>query len=84
MNPSSNLLTKGLITTFGLSFFLLFLGKTTAQPTGFTDQLFMGGWDEVSGFVWDANGRMYVWERDGGLDRGERRQINQPAARHQR
>jgi uncharacterized repeat protein (TIGR01451 family) len=65
MNPSSNLLIKGLITTFSLSFFLLFLGKTTAQPTGFTDQLFMGGWDEVSGFVWDANGRMYVWERDG-------------------
>ena len=46
---------------------LLFFIKNNlnAQPAGFTDQLFMGGWNEVAGFTWDANGRMYVWERDG-------------------
>lgn len=46
---------------------LLFFIKDNlnAQPAGFTDQLFIGGWNEVAGFTWDANGRMYVWERDG-------------------
>lgn len=36
-----------------------------AQPAGFTDQTFMGGWSQVVGFTWDNNGRMYVWEKGG-------------------
>ncbi|HHM21188.1 MAG TPA: PKD domain-containing protein, partial [Bacteroidetes bacterium] len=48
---------------FFLSFFII--QKNNAQPAGFTDQLFLSGWNEVAGFTWDANGRMYVWERDG-------------------
>jgi hypothetical protein len=36
-----------------------------SQPAGFSDNLYLSGWDEVAGFTWDANGRMYVWERKG-------------------
>ncbi|MEZ4963315.1 MAG: PQQ-dependent sugar dehydrogenase [Saprospiraceae bacterium] len=47
--------------------FLLFFFKENlrSQPTGFSDNLYLGGWDEAAGFTWDANGRMYVWERKG-------------------
>jgi uncharacterized repeat protein (TIGR01451 family) len=47
--------------------FLLFFAKTSlrAQPTGFSDNLYLGGWDQVAGFTWDNNGRMYVWETVG-------------------
>jgi PKD repeat protein/glucose/arabinose dehydrogenase len=40
---------------------------TVAQtvPTGFSDALVMGGWDAPVGATWDANGRMYVWEKRG-------------------
>lgn len=34
-------------------------------PGGFADQLFLGGWVEPVGTTWDANGRMYVWEKRG-------------------
>ncbi len=57
----------------------------TAQPAGFSDNLYLGGWDEVAGFTWDNNGRMYVWERKGKVwvvvNGG---QTSQPPARHQR
>lgn len=34
-------------------------------PAGFNDQLFLGGWNQVVGFTFDANGRMFVWEKAG-------------------
>ena len=40
-------------------------GQSTAQPAGFTDQLFIGGWNQPTGLTFDANGRMYVWEKSG-------------------
>lgn len=42
-------------------------GGSTAQsvPAGFSDALVMGGWNSPVGAVWDANGRMYVWEKRG-------------------
>ncbi|HFA49705.1 MAG TPA: PKD domain-containing protein [Bacteroidetes bacterium] len=66
MNPLSRF-CKPLSFAFLLAFTFLFSfsKNTTAQPAGFTDQLFLGGWNEVAGFKWDANGRMYVWERKG-------------------
>src|SRR5690606_9018729 len=30
-----------------------------------SDALVMGGWAEPVGATWDANGRMYVWEKGG-------------------
>lgn len=40
---------------------------TPAQsvPAGFADVLVMGGWNAPQGAVWDANDRMYVWEKAG-------------------
>ncbi|MBK8497998.1 MAG: PQQ-dependent sugar dehydrogenase [Flavobacteriales bacterium] len=39
----------------------------TAQtlPMNFNDALVMGGWSSPVGCTWDANGRMYVWEKRG-------------------
>ena len=66
MNPSHSIFKKWSVS---IVFFFLYWCAVSpnaiGQPAGFTDQLFLGGWDEVSGFTWDANGRMYVWERDG-------------------
>lgn len=36
-----------------------------AQPTGFVDQLFVGGWDNAVGMTFDENGRIYVYEKAG-------------------
>ena len=66
MNPLSCTTKKRAIALLFFSFFIFhFSLKIDAQPAGFTDQLYMGGWDEVSGFTWDPLGRMFVWERDG-------------------
>lgn len=46
-------------------FFFFLKGNLRAQPTGFSDNLYLGGWDQVAGFTWDNNGRMYVWETVG-------------------
>ena len=56
--------------TFGalLLILLLVLGqRTVAQsvPAGFSDQLVMSGFNAPVGFTFDANGRMYVWEKAG-------------------
>ena len=40
------------------------LPAQTLEPN-FSDALVMGGWSEPVGATWDANGRMYVWERAG-------------------
>lgn len=34
-------------------------------PSGFSDALVLGGFEEPVGFTFDANGRMYVWEKKG-------------------
>ncbi len=54
-------------TAFTVVFLFLFSipNNLFAQPAGFTDQLYMGGWNELAGFTWDASGRMFVYERDG-------------------
>ena len=64
MNSSSTISNKWLTNLLFLSSFFMVMAAQ-AQPDGFTDQLYLDGWDEVSGFTWDAIGRMYVWERDG-------------------
>jgi glucose/arabinose dehydrogenase len=48
-------------------FLLLFLFELSygQLPSGFNDQLFLGGWNQVVGFTFDANGRMFVWEKAG-------------------
>ncbi len=61
----SNLRPWERILLFIISLILFLKISTNAQPAGFTDQLYLGGWDKVVGFTWDANGRMYVWEYGG-------------------
>ncbi|RMG87180.1 MAG: DUF11 domain-containing protein [Bacteroidetes bacterium] len=39
--------------------------QLNAQPAGFSDQLFVGGWTEAVGMTFDPNGRLYVWEKGG-------------------
>lgn len=34
-------------------------------PAGFSDALVIGAWNAPVGATWDANGRMYVWEKRG-------------------
>ncbi len=68
MNSNTNpgrLLLTALTVVFVFLFLFSVPNKLFAQPAGFTDQLYMGGWDDLAGFTWDAAGRMYVWERDG-------------------
>ena len=38
-----------------------------AVPPGFVDELVIGGWMNPTGLTFDANGRMYVWEKSGVL-----------------
>ncbi|MEM7375280.1 MAG: PA14 domain-containing protein [Bacteroidota bacterium] len=46
---------------FGLSSFSPLL----AQPAGFSDQTYVGGFVQGVGLTFDANNRMYVWEKGG-------------------
>ena len=55
--------TKAIVVLF-LSF-LIFPIFTSAQPSGFSNQLYMGNWNQVVGFTFDANGRMFAWEKSG-------------------
>ena len=50
---------------FIIAFLLIFKGFGIAQPSGFTDQVYLDGWDKVVGFTWYANGKMYAWESGG-------------------
>jgi len=54
-------------TGIAVLFLLTIYGPLTiaAQPTGFVDELYIGGWNQVVGFTWDGNGRMYVWKKNG-------------------
>ena len=38
---------------------------TQTLPANFSDALVMGGWNAPVGATWDANGRLYVWEKRG-------------------
>ncbi|MEL6864245.1 MAG: GEVED domain-containing protein [Bacteroidota bacterium] len=49
----------------GLLLLSLSFSHLLAQPAGFTDQLFLGGWNQVNGFTFDVNGRMFAWEKSG-------------------
>ena len=61
-----NFTIKKMTLSFICSFFLLFTIATSfAQPTGFIDQEFVGGFEQAVGVTFDANGRMYVWEKQG-------------------
>jgi len=45
-----------------------FASETTSAQTlqpNFSSSLVMGGWTEPVGATWDANGRLYVWEKRG-------------------
>lgn len=39
--------------------------RSQSLPANFSDALVMGGWTEPVGATWDANGRLYVWEKRG-------------------
>jgi uncharacterized repeat protein (TIGR01451 family) len=62
-----NNFTKKLQTTlFPFLFTFLFISpQAIAQPTGFSDGLFLDGWTNVVGLTFDANGRLFVWEKGG-------------------
>jgi uncharacterized repeat protein (TIGR01451 family) len=69
MNRTTSVSTRGSyypLWLILLAIFLFFLKENLrAQPTGFSDNLYLGGWNQVAGFTWDNNGRMYVWETVG-------------------
>ena len=55
---------------FGVFLMVVLLGdgpslRAQTVPSGFSDALVIGGWSEPVGATWDANGRMYVWEKRG-------------------
>ncbi len=70
MNLPVKLLHQPLNYVIRLSFalllsMLLLPQQAQAQPSGFTDQVFIGGWNQVTGLTFDVNGRMYAWEKSG-------------------
>ena len=44
---------------------IIFCFKCHAQPSGFIDELISNEWESPTGLTFDANGRMYVWEKRG-------------------
>ncbi|MEO8590530.1 MAG: PKD domain-containing protein [Flavobacteriales bacterium] len=56
LQPLLQVVALVLLTTRGYS--------QTLQPN-FSDALVLGGWTQPVGATWDANGRMYVWEKSG-------------------
>lgn len=51
---------------FALILFLFCIQSNLwAQPAGFTDQVYVDGMNQATGIAFDANGRMYVWEKSG-------------------
>lgn len=49
---------------FLICFFLVF-SNTFAQPSGFIDEVTSDNWTIPTGLAFDANGRMFVWEKSG-------------------
>ena len=50
---------------FGCFILQLFHFKAFAQPSGFIDEVISENWTIPTGLTFDANGRMYVWEKSG-------------------
>ena len=50
---------------FALVFCCTKRASAQSVPTDFNDALVMGGWSGPVGATWDANERMYVWEKRG-------------------
>ncbi|WP_435353946.1 PQQ-dependent sugar dehydrogenase [Emticicia sp. SJ17W-69] len=49
-----------------LTILLIFFGLISqAQPSGFIDEVISNEWNSPTGLTFDANGRMYVWEKSG-------------------
>jgi glucose/arabinose dehydrogenase len=44
---------------------ILICFKSQAQPSGFIDEVISSDWKIPTGLTFDANGRMYVWEKSG-------------------
>ncbi|NNE29516.1 MAG: HYR domain-containing protein [Saprospiraceae bacterium] len=66
MNSRWSLAGRNAAISFSLSLFLLFFSSIVeAQPTGFSDQLFVGSWNQAVGMTFDQGGRMFVWEKGG-------------------
>lgn len=61
----STLTPRDYVLLFIIAFLLIFKGFGVGQPAGFTDQVYVDGWNKVVGFTWDTNGRMYAWETGG-------------------
>jgi PKD repeat protein/glucose/arabinose dehydrogenase len=62
--PASRLLAIALAGAF-VSGVLRPAAQAQTLPAGFSDALVMAGWSSPVGATWDANGRMYVWEKRG-------------------
>ncbi|MFY7912329.1 MAG: NPCBM/NEW2 domain-containing protein [Emticicia sp.] len=51
---------------FILVLFTISVFEANAQvPNGFVDQVHSGNWQNPTGLTFDANGKMYVWEKEG-------------------
>ena len=50
-----------------LASFLVLVGalKASTVPSGFSETPVTGPWDDAVGITFEANGRMWVWERTG-------------------
>lgn len=62
------MVARSLLLSIGFSITALVAVRPTVGqtlPTGFSDALVLGGWSSPVGAAWDANGRMYVWEKRG-------------------
>ncbi len=44
---------------------ILFYSESQSQPSGFIDEVISNEWKVPTGLTFDANGRMYVWEKSG-------------------
>ena len=56
---------KIFLLVFGCFILQLFHFNSFAQPSGFIDEAISENWTIPTGLTFDANGRMYVWEKSG-------------------
>ncbi|CAH0995897.1 hypothetical protein EMA8858_02025 [Emticicia aquatica] len=58
--------TKNILLRISLFLHVLFLSNNVfAQPSGFIDEVITDKFNTPTGLTFDANGRMYVWEKSG-------------------
>jgi glucose/arabinose dehydrogenase len=58
---NKNILLYGLL----IVSFVFTYSTNQAQPSGFIDETISSDWNAPTGLTFDANGRMYVWEKSG-------------------